>query len=353
MKRTSLLILTLCLLAVLLTACGECEHQWEAATCDKPISCAKCGQTQGTAAGHSWMDATCDAPKTCSVCKITEGAALGHSWMDATCDAPKTCSVCKITEGEALGHSWVDATCDAPKTCTVCQATEGAALSHDWEAATCQAPKTCKLCGKTEGEKSEHKWLPATVNAPKTCEICGIREGDKLPDARFDPVLAAPLFGHWVCEYVVDGEAATGMVIPGVDLDYIAYMGFDFRADGTYTLTMSYDEESYKRATTAYTIELMYRTFEEKGLNREQSDAAMLQAYGKDVTQYVIDEVNAINVDEMKTFTEGVYYLQNGKFYDGSGWNEKMEIFDYTLENGVLTLTDESGSTVLVFKKSV
>ena len=34
-------------LALLLTGCGECDHDWEKATCQEPRTCAICGETKG------------------------------------------------------------------------------------------------------------------------------------------------------------------------------------------------------------------------------------------------------------------------------------------------------------------
>ncbi len=298
MKKTSLLILTLCLLAVLLTACGECEHQWGQASCDQPAACAKCGETQGAALGHSWMDATCDAPKTCSRCKATEGAALGHNWMDATCDAPKTCSV----------------------------------------------------CGTTEGGRAEHQWQKATVNTPKTCEVCGTTEGDKLPDARFDPEQAAPLVGKWHCEYVVDGQEEIGQ-IPGVDLMYTAYIDFEFQKDGTLVMTVSFEEESYKRVMTAVLVEMFYRSYEAMGVSRAEADQMVQDTYGMDMQTYAKLTAENINMEDQTEVNRNVYYVQDGALYDSVGWDYTMDCSSITLKGDQLTLVDLETGTILTFTK--
>lgn len=113
-------------------------HKWQKATCTEPMTCEKCGRTQGEALGHDWLDATCEEPATCSRCGATEGEALGHDWQEATCTEPKICKVCGATEGEALGHDWQDATCTAPMTCSRCKETQGEALGHtpgEWQKA--------------------------------------------------------------------------------------------------------------------------------------------------------------------------------------------------------------------------
>ena len=124
-KRTLLLCLLL-VLVLCMTACGECEHKWKAATCENA--------------------------KTCTFCHATEGEPLGHDWQAPTCEKPKTCNLCGETSGTALGHTWQDATCTAAKTCTVCNATEGDPRPHEMQDANYQEPATCGLCGHTEGE---------------------------------------------------------------------------------------------------------------------------------------------------------------------------------------------------------
>ena len=96
------LLTVLLAISVLLVLAGCCSHEWYAASCEAPKTCAKCGETEGEALGHSWADATCTAPKTCSVCHAQEGSALGHNWIDATTEAPKTCIACNLTEGERI-----------------------------------------------------------------------------------------------------------------------------------------------------------------------------------------------------------------------------------------------------------
>lgn len=102
------LALGLILLAVLtLTGCA-CEHDWMAADCVNPQTCAKCEEIGEVALGHDWHDVTCIVPRTCSRCGATEGEALGHEWAEASCAAPQTCSRCAETQGEALAHSYGD-----------------------------------------------------------------------------------------------------------------------------------------------------------------------------------------------------------------------------------------------------
>ena len=54
-----------------------------------------------------WNGKTWDSlVRFCGECNIN-----GHNWQAATCTAPKTCANCAMTEGTALGHDYVDDAC--------------------------------------------------------------------------------------------------------------------------------------------------------------------------------------------------------------------------------------------------
>lgn len=67
---------------------GECEHEWQDATCTEPKTCAKCGATEGVPNGHKWIDPTCTQAGKCEICGIrnlVNGMAaypLGHDYDD-------------------------------------------------------------------------------------------------------------------------------------------------------------------------------------------------------------------------------------------------------------------------------
>ncbi len=100
--KKNLFVLSLALvMLVIFTSCG-CDHEWNAATCTTPKTCALCSEVQGEALGHNWEAATCLLPEKCSVCHEIKGEALGHNWEDATTETPKTCTNCQLTEGSKL-----------------------------------------------------------------------------------------------------------------------------------------------------------------------------------------------------------------------------------------------------------
>ena len=106
-KKKLILIGGLCVTVVttiILVLTLVCFHDWQDATCITPITCSKCGKTEGEPLSHKWLKATCTTPKTCRVCKEKVGFALGH------------------TEGEwkTVSNNMVEATVTSQKYCTVC-----------------------------------------------------------------------------------------------------------------------------------------------------------------------------------------------------------------------------------------
>lgn len=129
---------------------------------------------------HEWVEATCEAPITCVKCGKTDGAPKGHSWLGATCIAPEICADCASTRGEALGHNWSEASCIVPKTCTRCQETEGNTTDHvfsDWSIYGNVWERSCVTCGKLETKEVDPeeygtelllgKWTSFTVVGPR------------------------------------------------------------------------------------------------------------------------------------------------------------------------------------------
>ena len=71
MKKFLSLLLTVAML-LSLAACGECEHDWEKATCEDPKTCSKCGETKGDPKDyHDWEED--DGKTVCSWCGKEKG----------------------------------------------------------------------------------------------------------------------------------------------------------------------------------------------------------------------------------------------------------------------------------------
>lgn len=327
------------------------EHTWSDATCAAPKTCTGCGATDGEkTTEHTWTDATCAAPKTCSVCKITEGEALAHEWVEADCENAKTCSGCAATEGAPLGHTWNAATCDDPKTCETCSKTEGDALGHTWTNATCAAPKTCSACKKTEGKALGHKWVEATTEAPKTCSVCKATEGTKIKtDSRFTTAACKPLFGSWTTETVITSEDL-GMEFEG---QVVEVTTCTFKNDGTLVVESGVkDFDEYKAFMKVFTVELMYASFAESGMTKDQADDAFMLTYNMTIQQYVDQEIDAMRESDVSASQNCVYYVKDGAIYGGDSWDDELLPISYTLSGNKLILTDdETGETMEFTRK--
>ncbi len=297
-KQLSLLALVL-VFVLALSACG-CKHEtWNEANCETPKTCAECGETEGEALGHVWMAATCETAKTCETCGKTDGEALGHAWVEATCETAKTCSTCSKTEGEVPGHTWVEATTEAPKTCTT--------------------------CAKTEGEKV-------------------------ITDARFTTAATRDVQGVWAMEIEASGEQAEEMMqMPGLDAAMKMRVLLELNHDATMKLSFSIvDEEAFKTAMTTYMVEALYAEFEAQGINKEEADAAMVEAYGMGMADYAATLMNSMNLNDLLSAANvnGVYYVENSKLYIGMDWKlMEDEGTEFTVSGDTLTLKDDVAGT--------
>ena len=180
---------------------------------------------------------------------LLSGCECDHQWVEADCLTPKTCEKCQATEGEALGHDFAPASCTAPETCTRCGETQGETMEHDFAPANCTVPETCVQCGETRGEPLGHSfgdWAVEGDTMSHTCEVCWYAEA--LP-VDYSLVLTEKLTGHW--DYVM------GMV-NGQYHDYFALktvageLGTWLRFSGDNTGTLYRDETGEEPITWAF-----------------------------------------------------------------------------------------------------
>ncbi len=138
----------------------NCNHSYSVATCTKPVTCALCGATSGSALGHTYTNA-CDT--SCNTCSETR--TVTHKYTAATCTLPKKCSICGKTSGSALGHVYTNA-CDT--NCDTCGATRS--IKHTYDS-VCDA--VCNICGYTRTAKAHdyHEKIPTQA----TCGTAGER----------------------------------------------------------------------------------------------------------------------------------------------------------------------------------
>lgn len=290
-KKAMVLILALICLSMF-TGCF-CQHEWVDANCAEPMTCSKCGETEGAPLGHVWMAATCTEPKTCEVCGVSEGQANGHTWSEATCTQAKTCSACHLTEGEALGHTWQDA--------------------------TTEQPKTCETCGATEGERI-------------------------ITDPRFTTASAAKLLGRWGGEMTLTGEA---MGLEDFDGEVAFLFILDFGSAGELNMSVQLTNEAeFMDTIVRYTMDSVYAELAQQGLDKEAADAAMEEAYGMNVEEYVRALLGEIEFNQLLASVyasfqqDGVYYVDGNTLYAGDDWDSELEPTEFTLDGDKLVIDE-------------
>lgn len=305
MKRKLLISALALILVLVLAGCG-CKHEWEDATCKDPKTCSECGKTKGEALGHKWQDATCTTPKTCSVCKATEGNPLDHTWQEATCSSPKTCSACKITEGTVIAHTWEEATTEAPKTCTVCKSTEGEKL--------------------------------------------------KVEDSRFTTAATKELHGTWHSELNMTAQMMG--LDKGFENGIDAIMTITFGKTGEMAIGMKVkDEKAFIEDFKAYTLLVLYDTFQKQGLNKAQTDQLIQANYDMTTEEYVEAEVKKQDINAIFNSykDEGVYYVKDGRFYMGEKWTGSFQNSAFSVKDGVLVIDEMKnidGTAAMQWKKA-
>lgn len=244
-----------------------------------------------------------------------------HQWIEATCLEAKTCSECGEVEGEALGHSWVEAACETPKTCSVCAVTEGEALGHDWQDATTEAPKTCANCAATEGERI-------------------------ITDARFETASCSFAFGAWAGQSAMSAAEVLGIES---EEEVVFNLSFTFNNDGSMVQQMSFDDwESAKGLFLDAIVEVLYAQYEMMGLDRKTAQQAVKSELGmtiEELAQYSLDSIDPAMYEEPM---DGVYYVIEDTMYMSASWGDMMEKYTVTVDGDTMTLTDESGETVVL-----
>ena len=180
-------------------------------------------------------------------------------------------------------------------------------------------------------------------------------EGRKLDtDPRFTTAATKHLQGTWSSHVTMTGEM---MGLDGYIDELSATVFLEFGKTGDFKMYLELDDylkflEDFKHMVA----EVLYESFAEEGLSREEADQTMLTEFGMTVEEYADAEVEAMDKDEffgMFTF-DGVYYVGMEDLYIGDSWYDTFEPNEYVLEDGVLTIEEvtlEEGSEPLEFTK--
>ncbi|MBR4864242.1 MAG: hypothetical protein IKU07_06680 [Oscillospiraceae bacterium] len=262
---------------------------------------------------------------------VLAGCGCDHEWAAANCTAPKTCELCGEIQGEAKGHTWVEATCTAAKNCSVCHITEGEVPGHNWEEATTETPKTCLTCQLTEGSKIQ-------------------------TDPRFTTEATKHIQGKWTCEVELNGEL---MGMPGYFESLPCTLTYEFGNAGDLLCNIEvHDAIAFMDEMKRMTSDMLYESFAAEGLSKEQADAAMKEAYGMSMEEYLTAYIDSVDMDEIFAAfkSEQVYYVGQNGIYSSDSWlREEFDFSEYTLENDVLIIKEdvlEEGGEPLQWKRA-
>lgn len=273
---------------------------------------------------------------------MLSGCICFHEWYAADCVTPKTCAKCGKTDGEPLGHTWVDATCTQAQYCEVCKVEEGEPLPHTWVDATCSQAQYCEVCALEEGEPLPHTWLDATTETPMTCEVCALTEGERIiTDARFTTAANEKIFGKWGLTLDLTGEA---LGAPGINTVVPFDLYYTFNNDGTFDVGIDIDPEAFLDLMVQVSIETLYAEFEAEGFSKAQAEEAIKSAYGTDIESAMRKELEAVNIGEMINAMfgaiqiSGVYYIDGELLYTGLTWDGELTGEAYTLTEDTLSI---------------
>lgn len=212
----------------------------------------------------------------------------------------------------------------------------GCSCSHEWAEANCKSPKTCTLCGETEGEKTDtHQWEDATTEAPKTCSVCGLTEGERIiTDERFTTAACKALFGTWTGTVSMNAEEM-GMTGSG---KVEAQVTYTFTNDGKMECTMALkDVEGYAKLME----DMMYKTFADQGMSKDEADSAMQEVYGMGVEEFCMETAQTVADSFAAMDVTMVYYVADGKIFEGLTWDDEMTGAEFSVENGVLSMIED------------
>lgn len=120
-KKLVIVICAVCLIwfvyHILTETCIIFPHEWTEATCSKPKTCERCGETEGAALGHSYSEFSVVKNPTCTE-KGSKEAVCSVCGYKITEDIPKMGH--KLGEWEISTTATFDAEGEKVQKCTVC-----------------------------------------------------------------------------------------------------------------------------------------------------------------------------------------------------------------------------------------
>lgn len=166
---------------------------------------------------------------------------------------------------------------------------------------------------------------------------------------------AKPLYGTWQMKLDITEKVAENLSEEYLDFDpeFIISVYLEFNEDGTCRFYVDEDElteymELWIESLTNYTVEMIYTTVEEEGIERTQAEELLTEEFGMPVYDYVHEQIKAgANIEEVvkQLEYEGAFAVEKDKLYIGS--LEDEEAYDtFTIDGTVLTIDFAEGTEV-------
>lgn len=165
---------------------------------------------------------------------------------------------------------------------------------------------------------------------------------------------AKNLYGTWSMEYDLTEALAQELGDEFADFDapfaFTIYM--DFNEDGTCKMYMDQDEFSADMTAwidelVVYTVDMLYATFEEQGIDKATADSVLGEQFGMAVEEYMKTEIEeSMDLESMVDDFEktGVYEVKGNKLYIAEDQIDKNSYDIFSVEGDVLTIDVAEGA---------
>ena len=171
--------------------------------------------------------------------------------------------------------------------------------------------------------------------------------------------LEKDIVGTWKIDYDMGDQMAAEMGEDFADFDSSLEitLKFDFDEDGEYKM---YADDSFKDNfeawlddVTVYSVEMMYETYEEMGMTREDVDTLIKDEFGMTLEEYFAETLKAsMDVDALmdQMVREGEYKVEGNKLFlsdeDGDFDEDAYDVC--TIDGDIMTLETPDGDDMEV-----
>lgn len=165
--------------------------------------------------------------------------------------------------------------------------------------------------------------------------------------------LEKDIVGTWKIDYDMGEQMAAEMGSDFADFESSLEitLKFDFDEDGEYKM---YADDSFKDNfdawlddVTAYSVNMMYETYEDMGMTKEDVDTLIKDEFGMTLEEYFAETLEAsMDVDALmdEMVVEGEYKIEGNKLFLGEDGDFDEDAYDVcTIDGDTMTLETPDG----------